>query len=226
MGCRQVFIRFAGCNLSCAYCDTPTGPAPPVCRVEDCPGSNIFTELENPLTVPAIVKVVQNFDLAAHHSVSLTGGEPLIHVEFLLELLPLLKGSRRGIYLETNGTLHSELSRVISLVDMVAMDIKLPGPSGIDNLWEQHRQFLAIARDKQVFVKIVVNNFTETGEIEKAASLIGSIDPLIPLVIQPETRDGRFCLDAAKARSFQSSALAMLRDVRIIPQTHVMMGLL
>lgn len=226
LGCRQVFIRFAGCNLSCAYCDTPTGPKPPVCRVEQNPGSNIFTKHENPLGADRVAEIVRSYHLAAHHSISLTGGEPLLQTDFLLQLIPLLKGSRQGIYLETNGSLPGELSRVIDMVDIVAMDIKLPGSTGMVDLWERHRQFLAIASSKQVFVKIVVNSFAETGELERAARLIGEVDPGIPLIIQPETRAGRFSLDAAKAHMFQAGTLAILRDVRVIPQTHVMMGLL
>ncbi|MDX9694125.1 MAG: 7-carboxy-7-deazaguanine synthase QueE, partial [Methanothermobacter sp.] len=28
VGCRQIFIRFAGCNLNCKYCDTPESRNP------------------------------------------------------------------------------------------------------------------------------------------------------------------------------------------------------
>lgn len=225
LGCRQVFVRFAGCNLSCSYCDTPTEPAPASCRIEKSAGENVFAAVENPLPAGQAAELINNLGLSGHHSVSLTGGEPLLHAEYLRELIPLIKGSRRGIYLETNGTLPRELSGLIGLVDIVAMDIKLPGTAGTQPLWAEHRQFLQIAREKEVFVKIVVNTSTQQDEIKKAAGIIGEVSKNIPLIIQPATQSGRFCLAAGDVRRFQFLALDILKDVRVIPQTHVMMGL-
>ncbi len=225
LGCRQVFVRFAGCNLSCSYCDTPTGPAPAICRVENSAGENVFKEIENPLDAGRAAELINSYGLFIHHSVSLTGGEPLLHAEYLLELIPLIKGARQGIYLETNGTLPRELSRLIHLVDIVSMDIKLPGIAGTEPLWEEHRRFLYIAREREVFVKIVVNNSTQQDEIKKAAGIIREVGENIPLIIQPATESGNFCLDAGGVRRFQFLALDMLKDVRVIPQTHVVMGL-
>ena len=225
LGCRQVFVRFAGCNLSCSYCDTPTGPAPAICRAENSAGENFFTDIENPLDAERAAELINGYGLSRHHSVSLTGGEPLLHAEYLLELIPLIKGARQGIYLETNGTLPGELSRLIYLVDIVAMDIKLPGIAGTEPLWEEHRRFLQIAREREVFVKIVVNNSTQQDEIKKAAGIIREVSENIPLIIQPATESGHFCLDAGGVRRFQFLALDMLKDVRVIPQTHVVMGL-
>jgi organic radical activating enzyme len=225
LGSRQVFVRFAGCNMSCSYCDTPTAPDPATCRVEKAAGENVFTEIENPLDAGQAAKLINSYGLSRHHSVSLTGGEPLLHVGYLLELIPLIKGSRQGIYLETNGTLPRELSEVIHLVDIVAMDIKLPGTSGVEPVWEEHRQFLKIAGERQVMVKIVVNNYTRQSEIQKAAGIIREVSENIPLIIQPATDSGRICIDAGYVRQFQFLALDILRDVRVIPQTHVVMGL-
>ncbi len=225
IGCRQVFVRFTGCNLSCSYCDTPTDPAPSFCMVEEYPGAGNFVAVENPLDVKRAAALIDGFDLSLHHSVSLTGGEPLMHTDYLLELIPGIKHARRGIYLETNGTLPRQLERIIHLLDYVAMDIKLPGTAGTSPMWEEHRQFLRVAAGRQVCVKIVVNSLTHPREIERAAAIVCEVSDEIPLIIQPVTSSGRFCLDAASVHSFQLIALNILRDVRVIPQTHVMMGL-
>ncbi|MCL5058290.1 MAG: 7-carboxy-7-deazaguanine synthase QueE [Actinobacteria bacterium] len=139
VGTRQIFIRFDGCNLSCRYCDTARSGAARHCRVEAVPGKRDFVEVANPLSGPELVKLLQKyFNAGGHHFTSLTGGEPLVHAEYLEGLLPAIKQMGLKVYLETNGTLYAELSRVIGLIDIVAMDIKLPGTSGCGPLWEKH----------------------------------------------------------------------------------------
>ena len=64
-------------------------------------------------------------------TVSLTGGEPLFSVEFLEAFLPLLKAAGHRIYLETNGTLPDNLTRVIEYVDVISADIKLESSTGM-----------------------------------------------------------------------------------------------
>ena len=224
VGCRQIFVRFAGCNLKCAYCDTPGDPSPPSCRYELTPGKKDFTLLANPLTPVQTAAAVARLNPEIHHSLSLTGGEPLLHAEFLQELIPLLPEFRCGIYLETNGSLPRELSRVIRLVDLVAMDIKLPGTAGLPPLWEKHREFLAAARQKQVFVKIVVDEKTVLEEFDRAVGLVGEAGG-IPLTIQPVTRpDGKPGIAPERLLFLQERALGSLSDVRVIPQVHKLLG--
>lgn len=228
MGCRQVFLRFAGCNLRCAYCDTPNDPHPLHCRSECTPGKRDFIFWPNPLTVSRLVSVVEKLDPSARHSISLTGGEPLLYSEFLCKVIPLLKTARRGIYLETNGTLPDELSRVLHLVDFIAMDIKLPGVSGLPPLWEEHEKFLSAAGEKEVFVKIVVDRQTAVAEIDQAARLVAGVGDIL-LVIQPVTHEGgsgRPGVSAPQLLTLQERALSHLSDVRIIPQVHKMLDLL
>ncbi len=223
VGRRQIFLRFAGCNLKCAYCDTPVDPSPS-CRCELTPGKKDFTLLANPLTPVQAAGAVAKLNPKIHHSLSLTGGEPLLHAEFLLELIPFLPEFRRGIYLETNGSLPRELSRIIHLVDLVAMDIKLPGTAGLPPLWEKHREFLTVARQKQVFVKIVVDEKTALEEFDRAVGLVKEAGE-IPLIIQPVTRpDGKPGIGPERLLLFQERALGSLSDVRVIPQVHKMLG--
>jgi len=224
-GRRQVFIRLPGCNLKCSFCDTVSSGNPAYCRLEAIPGRGDFKLLPNPLRAEDVAAVAAAFGLPLHHSVSLTGGEPLLRTSFIRELVPLLRGTRRGIYLETNGTLPERLSEVIDLVDIVAMDFKLPSTTGLPPFWNEHEHFLKIAAAREIFVKIVVGEETTFREIEKAAGLISSIAADIPLVLQPVSPAGRIRgITPAHALELQGRALEKLVDVRVIPQTHKMMG--
>lgn len=225
VGCRQAFVRFEGCNLSCRYCDTGQMKESKACRVEIEPGTGSFIELANPVTVQDMLDTLTGrFSLSLHHSVSITGGEPLVQADFLKELLPALKRLGIRVYLETNGSLPEKLSQVINFIDIVSMDIKLPGTSGCPQLWDNHSQFLSIARNVQVFVKIVVDNKTDVWEFKKALDLMAGTDKGVPLVIQPVTLGGRCDLSPGRALYLQAMAMEKLQDVRIIPQTHVMMN--
>ncbi len=154
-----------------------------------------------------------------YHSISLTGGEPLLQADFLKELIPDLKGLGFRIYLETNGTLPAALRGIIKNVDFVAMDIKFPSATGRRDLWEKHRRFLRAAGNR-VFVKVVVTGRTTAREIEKAALLVAGVDRKIPLVIQPAS--GQRHKDLFE---FQRIAGHSLEDVRIIPQFHKILGI-
>lgn len=224
VGCRQLFIRFAGCNLACRYCDTPR-EIPGRCRVEVRPGSRNFVSIPNPLTPEEVGVLISGLDIEAHHAVSLTGGEPLLYPEYLKELIPLLRGSHRGVYLETNGTLFNELESVVDLIDIVSMDVKLPSATGMGPLWEEHRRFLEVARRKEVILKAVVTKGTPPGEVLAAAEMAKAVDSV--LVLQPATaRDPGKMPAPAELLRLQAEALGVARDVRVIPQVHRLCGML
>jgi organic radical activating enzyme len=227
VGARQIFIRLHGCNLNCSYCDTVSADMPYNCRIEKTPGKRDFIHHTNPLSIEDIAEAAAVLKLSQHDSVSLTGGEPLLYPSLIKELAPLLKGTRRGIYLETNGTLPDRLAEVISLIDIVAMDIKLPGSTGNIAFWEEHSRFLEIASIKNTFVKVIVGENTRLEEIRMAAELIKCTAYDITLVIQPiSVRDKINKVPAAHLLELQETALKIIADVRVIPQMHRIMGFL
>lgn len=225
VGFRQIFIRFSGCNLSCAYCDTGELKEGADCRIEVDPGRRLFTGMSNPLTVGEIVDALkERFPAVLHHSASITGGEPLLQAEFLKDMLPALNGLGYKVYLETNGSLPEKLSQVINHVDIISMDIKLPGTSGCAPLWDRHHQFLSLARRVEVFVKIVMDDLSPVEEYKRALDLVSGIDPGITVILQPLTRAGRCALSPGRALKLQEMGLEILKDIRIIPQAHIMMN--
>lgn len=225
VGRRQVFVRFAGCNLSCSYCDTPGARGPvPFARVERAGGGRDFEQVENPFSAPDLAEIIRRLDPDRRHdSISLTGGEPLLAADFIAELAPLC-GPRR-LYLETNGTLPRELEKVIGLVDTIAMDIKLRSGGGAADP-KTSGEFLSIAAERDVFVKLVVSGETGPGEVAEAARVVAGVGKQIPFVIQPVTPTSPEITPPSPTRllELQMSALGVLDDVRVIPQLHKLMG--
>jgi organic radical activating enzyme len=167
-GERQLFIRFYGCNLSCSFCDTP------LAHYREYSAENLRRE-------------VAAYD--GYHSVSLTGGEPLVQAEFLVSFLPLMRQDAPKIYLETNGTLWREFSLVRDDVDIVAMDIKLPSSGGQKPCWDEHKRFLELAAPKDTFVKIVVGLSTQAQDIVASSVILAPFSGRIPVVLQPVWQD-------------------------------------
>lgn len=105
-----VFVRLAGCNLRCRWCDAR------------------YT-YEEPGTVwelPAILAEIGRYPATA--LVEITGGEPLLQ-EGVYSLMAQLLATGRTVLLETNGSLS--LDRVPEGV-VTIMDIKCPGSTMAD----------------------------------------------------------------------------------------------
>lgn len=209
----QVFVRFAGCNMRCSYCDTPAA-------VHLKPHQDF-------VSVESIVQKVKK--LAAHGvdgtaasrpvAVSLTGGEPLLYPEALAELLPALKKLKLKIYLETNGTLPEYLKKVNRWVDVVAMDIKAPSDCG-EAHWREHKDFLALCR-KQAFVKMVLTDTTADADVNKAVALVAAAGKDIPFIFQPATPfDGKEMPAPWKLALHAAAARKKLKQVHVQPQLH------
>jgi 7-carboxy-7-deazaguanine synthase len=158
-----------------------------------------------------------------HHSISITGGEPLVDTDLLLELLPKLR-KILPISLETNGTLPDELEKVIDFVDHVSMDIKLQSSAGAATQWDKHQKFLEISAKKDVQVKIVVSESTTEEEINQVLNLIIATDPETQLILQPVTIQNRPGICSKKLLHFDTIARSAIPNVRTIPQTHLLMG--
>lgn len=222
VGYRQVFVRLGGCNLTCDFCDTPVSRQfVKLGQIEMNAGKRDFKTIENPISAIELASYINKLLVLPHHSVSFTGGEPLCQVEAIKALVPLITGR---VFLETNGTLVTELSAVLPYIDMISMDIKLPSTCG-QELWKEHEKFLQLANTRTVFVKVVVTDKTSDTEFKQAIQLIARVNPEIPLIIQPVTPIND-CKGVGPERvlAMQEQALTLLTDVRVIPQTHKFIG--
>jgi 7-carboxy-7-deazaguanine synthase len=240
VGVRQLFVRFYGCHRRCAYCDSPetvtawqpAGYRPASFRVEDPPGGGCFRDEPNPIHADRLLDLIAAFDQprGLHHSVAFTGGEPLLHADFLQEVLPRVEHLGLKTYLETAGDLYHELDRLLPWLDIAAMDIKLPSVTRNEPAWGQHQRFLerCVANEVEVFAKVIVSADTVPAELDQAVRLVAAVAPATPFILQPVTpcRDVRTPPTPAQLLTWQQAARAVLSDVRVIPQCHKMMGAL
>ncbi len=227
VGYRQIFLRFPDCNLNCRYCDTDFLKTKN-CQVESSPGSGQLDSLENPVKFNKVENLVKSWNTqlpGAHHSISITGGEPLLHGDLLSFWLPELR-KILPIYLETNGTLPEQLLPLIPYLDWVSMDIKLHSQTGLRTEWDIHRQFLEIANQTDCYVKLVVGDDTPDLELQLAADLISAISKHISIVLQPVTLDGRIAISTQRLLQMQALIAEVNTSLRVIPQTHRFMGVL
>ena len=228
-GRRQIFVRLMECNLDCRYCDTDFVKSD-IGRLETRPGSGTFGKLPLPLTLQTLSALLHDWLLqlpAAHHSVSFTGGEPLLHADVLREWFPEIR-KILPIHLETNGSMPVALQKVKEYVDYISMDMKLPSTAGCsENLWELHALFLRQCHGTDASVKVVVGGSTTDSEIVQVCDLISAVDAALPLFLQPLTLpDGNIGISAARIFHLQELASSRLRDVRVMPQMHKLMGAL
>ena len=195
IGYNQLFIRFAKCNLNCKYCDTD------------------FTTNLKEYSIDELLYEVKKYDNI--HSISLTGGEPLLDSNFLKEFLPK---TDKKIYLETNGTLFNELKEIIDYVDIISMDIKLNSTSNNGNLFETHKKFIEIAKVKELFLKVVFDENITEEEISSTIKIAKENN--LEIILQPKMNGNDLKLTEQGISNIYKKFVKEYTKIRLIPQVH------
>mgnify|MGYP002523884846 CR=1 FL=1 len=218
MGCKQIFIRFCACNLSCCYCDTDFMPT-------HIGNKDTYFEF-TPDELVAYLK--ENYDLESTHSISLTGGEPLIWVDFLKEFMKKLD---MKYYLETNSTIAYNAKMILPYTDIVAADVKLPSCSGIEDAFSLHDKFfetVKFSKGKQgryfsivnnnFFAKVVFDDNIDDTEIEETVNLARKYD--FEIILQPRMMDDKPAINSDCMMSVFEKFVKKYKHTRLIPQVH------
>lgn len=129
-----IFIRLAGCNLRCNYCDTTYSYE-----------SNVN------LSIDEILSQVKEFEPVK--LVELTGGEPLLQNE-IYDLFEQLNEKGYKILLETNGSIS--LKDIPEFVTKI-VDVKCPGSGENKSFLIENLEFINEAKDELKFV--LTDNF-------------------------------------------------------------------
>lgn len=198
VGYKQLFIRFCGCNLNCNYCDTE------------------FVEGKEYSPEELYKKIISEYDLATFHSISLTGGEPLLSVDFLKEFLPLIF-DKTQIYLETNATLADNFDKIKQYINIVSADIKLESSTGI-NTTQLHEKFFEKCTKINTFAKIVFDENITDKEINNCVKLGQNYE--IELVLQPKMIGDKMSVTSDFCNELLEKFTSKYKNCRLIPQVH------
>lgn len=125
-----IFVRFAGCNLRCAWCDSEYTFS----------GGEPFTEGE-------VVAQIQA--LAPCKLVEFTGGEPMLQARELLPLMEVLLAQNYTLMIETSG--ERPLDLVPKAVHKI-VDVKCPGAGSAANSFRLDNLAALTKNDEVKFV--------------------------------------------------------------------------
>lgn len=150
-GMLTTFIRLAGCNLRCSWCDTAYALKP---------------EQGKPMSVDEVA------DTVTTHAVTLTGGEPLAQPA-AAELVRVLMERGIAVNVETNGSRDTAPLLTLPHADthlLITLDWKLPA-SRMEG--QMHRPSFAALREQDVLKFVVASD----ADLERAYAVLDELQP-------------------------------------------------
>lgn len=180
-----VFLQ--GCPMRCAYCHNPD--------TWDLNGGTLMEAEE------IIEQYERNIGFYKDGGITVTGGEPLLQVDFLLELFTLAKQKKIHTCIDTSGIVYrpentgliEKLDKLMELTDLVMLDIKHIDPIKHQELTEQPNEgILAFAeylsdRGVDIWIRhVVVPTITDDDTyLYQLGYFIGGLKTLKALDVLP-----------------------------------------
>lgn len=121
-------IRFAGCNLSCPWCDTSWANDKNVIK-------KVQRIVKNNIEYPIYIKTVDDMKIYVEHvyktflekykinTLMITGGEPFFNISAIIDIINNLRKDIKNVDIETNGTLLTRSN--IYLLDSIDFPINI-----------------------------------------------------------------------------------------------------
>ena len=198
IGVPSVFIRTSGCNLRCAWCDTP------------------YTSWQPEGAEFPLDRIVDEVNAHPARHVVITGGEPMIAPE----IIPLTERLRRlglHITIETAGTVFQPLA-----CDLMSISPKLSNSTPSGNFAPQHER---LRINRQVLLDLMARYeyqlkfvIEKPADMEEARALVSSLsaDPQ-RVILMPEGTDR----DRLRERGVWLAEIAKAEGFRFTPRLHV-----
>lgn len=181
----SVFVRLAGCNLRCRWCDTPKAS---------------WNPQGESLSLRALLSRLHEWPKAP---VVITGGEPLL-AEFLPNLCDALRNEQRFVSVESAATIYRPLN-----VNLITLSPKLSNSDPEGAYCSNHRQ---LRRDITALISFLQNDTPcilkfvaqDSPDIQEIAELMGELalavkNTVLPTVyIMPQARSAEELLERSR----------------------------
>lgn len=160
----RTIIFFSGCKLRCKFCHNPEA----------------WTKNGPTVSVEELVTKILRFKnyYGSDGGVTLSGGEPLLQIDFAIELCKNLKKHNISIALDTAGVGNGKYTELLDLVDIVLLDIKHINPKHYLELtgqsMDEFYKFVKILNksNKDVFIRqVIVPSYNDNLEYIKSLAL-------------------------------------------------------
>ena len=150
-------VFFNGCKLRCKYCHNP----------------EMWIKKENNYTPQEVFdRVIRSKPYFKNNGgVTFSGGEPLLHSDFIIEVAKLLEKENIHIALDTSGVGLGNYEEVIKHMNLIILDIKHTSPEGYKlitgrNIDEVEKFIEALNNsNKPVWIRqVIIPDITDTEE--------------------------------------------------------------
>lgn len=153
----RVVIFFNGCKLRCKYCHNP----------------ETWVKRDNNMSTEEVFNKIMRCEpyFRNNGGVTFSGGEPLLHSEFIIELSKMLKKENIHLALDTAGVGDGNYEEILNLIDLVLLDVKHTDPEGYKFItgreMNEVNNFIEVLNklNKKVWIRqVVVPGITDTEE--------------------------------------------------------------
>ena len=178
-GIRTVLF-FDGCSLRCKFCHNP----------------ELWQKKEENIDLEDLLEKIRRWKpyYQKNGGITLSGGEPLLQSEFIIELCKKLKKEGIHIAIETSGIANHKIEEILSLVDLVIFDIKGTTKKKLEEItqrkaWNQVEEFKKklIQSKKSVWIRqVIIPNVNDKLEnLEELKEYIKEIDNIENIELLP-----------------------------------------
>ena len=178
-------VFFNGCMLRCKYCHNP----------------EMWRRRDDNYTPEELVKKVLRCEpyFRDNGGVTFSGGEPLLHGDFIIEVNKLLKQHNIHIALDTSGVGVGNYEEILENVDLVLLDIKHTTKEGYLDItgipMNEVEKFIAVCNkmNKKIWIRqVVVPGITDTySYMDSLVEYLGHIKNVERVDFLPFHRLGR-----------------------------------
>ncbi len=202
-GLVTTFIRLAGCDLRCTWCDTPY---------------SLSTEDGRPFPIEKVIKDIRSFGSSI---VCITGGEPLVQKETVLLVEKLLnEGFETDI--ETNGAHDVSILPLKKKGLFISMDVKTPSSGESESFLT--RNIAHLKKDDQL--KFIIK---DGEDLDFTYTFLKTYEPKCNIILTPCSNEGGKTIVERLILSFREQEEGPFRDVlkraRVMIQTHKVLWL-